>query len=136
MAIVRWDPYALERSLWNWDNYSITPVATNNVDVYETGNQVVVRVNVPGVEEKKIMLSFEKGILTIQADAEQEEKKEEDDRKYYRKASRSYSYQIDVPDDADWSKEPKASVSRGILSVIFDKTKTAKPKRIPVQSGT
>jgi len=81
MAIVRWEPF---RSIWRWpsvwDENGWGLTTSENLDVYETENSVVVKAGVAGVDPKKIDITFEKGVLTIQATEEEEEKK---GRKYY-----------------------------------------------------
>jgi HSP20 family protein len=132
MAIVRWDPF---RSFWRWpsiwdeEDWGIT--TTDNLDVYETENSVIVKASVAGVDPKKVDVTFEKGILTIQAVKEEEEKK---GKKYYKKASRSYSYRVAVPGNIDSKKEPKAEIDKGIVTVTFKKTAEAKPKKIEVKN--
>lgn len=104
--------------------------ASENLDVYETENNVVVRANVAGVSEDKVNISFDKGVLTITAE-EAEEKKE--GKKYYRKASRSYSYRVAVPGNIHAKKEPRAEIENGVVSVSFAKAAEARPKKITVK---
>lgn len=132
MAIVRWDPL---RSFWRWpsiwdeEDWGLT--TTDNLDVYETEDSVVVKAGVAGVDPKKVDVTFERGVLTIRAAEEEEEKK---DRKYYKKASRSYSYRIAVPGNVDPKKEPKAEIDKGVVTVRFAKAAEAKPKKIDVKT--
>lgn len=92
---------------------------------------MVVKANVAGVDPKKVDVTFEKGILTIQAAEEEEEEK---GKKYYKKASRSYSYRIAIPGNIDLKKDPKAEIDKGVVTVTFTKTPEAKPKKIAVKT--
>jgi HSP20 family protein len=133
MAIVRWDPLGgIMRwpSVWEDDDWGATSSGSDNLDVYETENEVVIRASVAGVSEDKVDISFEKGVLTIRAE-EIEEKKE--GKKYYRKASRSYSYRVAVPGNVDVKKEPKAEIENGVVEIKFSKAEEAKPKKISVK---
>lgn len=133
MAIVRYDPFGLQ-SLWRWpsvweDENDSMMASGDGLDIYETDNEVVIRANVAGVDENKIDITFEKGVLWIRA-AEDEEDKE--GKAYYRKTSRSYSYKIAVPGNLDAKAEPEASVKNGVLELHFKKAEEAKPKKITV----
>lgn len=131
MTIVRWDPLQLMRWPAIWDEEGVVPTAggDNNLDVYETENEVVVRANVAGVTKEKVDITFEKGVLWIQAEEETEEK---EGKKYYRMATRSYSYKVAVPGNIDLKKEPVAVVENGVVRVTFIKAEEAKPKKITV----
>ena len=133
MAIVRWDPlrsFMRWPSIWDEEDWGLTTPTSDNLDVYETDNEIVVRANVAGVDDNKVEISFEKGVLTISAQ-ESEEKKE--GKKYYRKASRSYSYRVAVPGNIDEKKEPEAEIDKGVVEVRFSKAAEAKPKKISVK---
>jgi HSP20 family protein len=132
MAIIRWDPMS---SMLRWPNFwdeDDFPVAgtSDNLDVYETKDDVVVKASVAGVDPDKVDITFEKGILTVAAQAEEEEK---EGKKYYRKATRSYSYRVAVPGNIDLSAEPEAQVTHGVVTVTFKKAEEAKPKKIAVK---
>lgn len=130
MAIVRWDPLQLMRWPAIWDEEGLTPSGgDNNLDVYETENEVVVRANVAGVDREKVDITFEKGVLWIQAEEETEEK---EGKKYYRMATRSYSYKVAVPGNIDFKLDPEAVVENGVVRVTFKKAEEAKPKKIAV----
>ena len=132
MAIIRWDPMS---SMLRWPNFwddEDFPVVPNsdNLDVYETGDEVVVKASVAGVDPEKVDITFEKGVLTVSAQ-EEEEKKE--GKKYYRKSSRSYSYRVAVPGNIDLAREPEAKVTHGVVTVTFKKAEEAKPRKIAVK---
>lgn len=132
MTIIRWDPTrALLRWPSIWDDEDFVPSVSDNLDVYETKDEVVVKAAVAGVDPEKVEVTFEKGILTI-AGAEESEEKE--DKKYYRKSSRSYSYRVGVPGNIDLSAEPEAKVVNGVITVSFKKAEEAKPKKISVKA--
>lgn len=130
MAIVRWDPFAMMRwpSVWDDENWD-TGANAGNMDIYETENEVVVQAHVPGVKDDKVEITFEKGVLWIRADETEEETKE---KKYYRKASRSFSYKVAVPGNIDLRQDPKATIENGVVKVAFKKAEEAKPKKIQV----
>lgn len=128
-AIIRWNPMLRWPNLWDDEDWGATGVP-DNLDVYETTNEVVVKANVAGVDPDKVEITYEKGVLTITATEESEEKEE---KKYYKKASRSYSYRVAVPGNIDLATEPEAKVMHGIVAVTFKKAEEAKPKKIAIK---
>lgn len=132
MAIIRWDPLQLMRWPSVWDDEDLMPasVTDSNLDVYETENEVVVKANVAGVPDNKVDITFEKGVLWVRAEEDKEEK--DDKKKYYRKATRSYSYKVAIPGNIDLKVEPSAVVEQGVVKVTFRKAEEAKPKKIAI----
>jgi HSP20 family protein len=117
-------------SVWDWDEEDST-MTGSNLDVYETQDEVVVRANIAGVNPEKVDITFEKGILWIRAEEEAEEK---EGKKWYRKASRSYSYKVAVPGNIDVKDEPAADIDNGVVTVMFKKAEEAKPKKISIKA--
>lgn len=133
MAIIRWDPMSSMLrwpNIWEDEDWGTADTGPSNLDVYETKDEVVVKANVAGVDPDKVEITFEKGVLTLNAREEMEEK---DDKKYYKKATRSYSYRVAVPGNIDLASEPEAKVNHGIVSVVFKKAEEAKPKKIMIK---
>lgn len=132
MAIVRWDPFQMMRWPNIWEDEDLLPAHDTNLDIYETENEVVVRANVAGIPEDKVDITFEKGVLWIRAEEAQEAK---EGRKYFRKATRSYSYKVAVPGNIDLKSDPEAVVKHGVVEVTFTKAEEAKPKRITIKAS-
>lgn len=133
MAIVSWQPFNMRwPNVWDWDEDQLASNVgfSDNLDVFETQDEVVVKANVAGIPDEKVDITFEKGVLWIRAE-EEEEKKE--GRKYYRKASRSYSYKVAVPGNVDLKNDPEALIEKGVVTVTFKKAEEAKPKKITVK---
>lgn len=138
MSLVRFSPLSRALSQWPdlWDDDFIgasMPTYTNNLDVYETEDDVVVKANVAGVSEDNIDLTFEKGVLWIKAEANQEDTN--DNKKHYSKSNWSYSYKIAVPGMLDFSVEPDAKVKDGIVSITFKKSAATKPRKLTIKKS-
>jgi HSP20 family protein len=138
MAIVRWNPFISPISRWSnfWDEEDLselTTTASNNLDVYETAEEVVVKANVAGVSADKIDVTFEKGMLYITAQVEEEQGS--DDKKTYTRSSWRYSYRVAVPGMLDQNSEPTAEVEDGIITLRFKKAEQSKPKKLQVKSN-
>lgn len=133
MAIMRWQPLSMRwPNIWDWDEEDGVPgvAASDNLDVFETADEVVVEASIAGIAEDKVDITFERGVLWIRAEAEEEKK---EGRKYYRKATRSYSYKVAVPGDVDMKKEPAAQIDNGVVTVTFRKAEEVKPRKIAVK---
>jgi HSP20 family protein len=121
-------------SLWEEEEeekYLSLPNIPSGLTVSEDDKKVYIEAAVPGVDPDKIEVTFNKGVLWIKAEGEEEEK----GKKYYRKASRSFSYRVAVPGNIDEKAEPEAVCKNGIMKVTFAKTPEAKPKKITVKKG-
>lgn len=118
-----------------WDD-DFGPLATvagrNDLDVYETDNEVVVKANVAGVNPDQVDITFEKGVLWVKA--ERAEEQQDPSKKHYSKSSWNYSYKVAVPGMIDFSTEPTAEVDNGVVTVIFKKAEASKPKKLTVKA--
>ena len=65
-----------------WDDNDDSDIAEPALDLYEDGNEVVVKAELPGMSKDDIQISFAENVLTIRG----EKKKEDEDRgkDYYR----------------------------------------------------
>ena len=132
MAIIRWDPMSTMLrwpNIWEDEDFP-TVTGSDNLDVYETKDESVVKANVAGINPDKVEITFEKGVLTISAREDSEEK---EGKRYYKKATRSYSYRVAIPGNIDLATEPEAKVEHGIVTVTFKKAEEEKPKKISIK---
>ncbi len=113
-----------------FDSRSIGGISSG-LSVSEDDKHVYVEAAVPGVEPDKIEVSYDKGALWIRGQQEQE--KEDKNRKYYRKASSSFSYRLAVPGNIDEKKDPEATYKNGVMKITFDKIPETQPKKIAVR---
>ncbi|MGQ9570846.1 MAG: Hsp20/alpha crystallin family protein [Thermodesulfovibrionales bacterium] len=147
MSIVKWSPFreleTMRRDMEKlfgeffeprrrWLSTFEPGVIVPNVDIYDRKNEIVVKVELPGVEKENIDLTITENNLTIKGDRKREEDIKEED--FY---SREISYgnftrSITLPADVDNSKA-KATFKNGILEIILPKKEEAKPKEIKVE---
>lgn len=103
-----------------------------NIDVFEKGDKLVVKAEIPGMKEDDIHVSVEGDMLTIRGEKKTElEVKEED---YYR-CERSYGSffrSVALPSTVDTSKID-ADYEDGVLQVILPKKPEVKPKKVAVK---
>lgn len=116
-------------SLWNEDDEWLTSAAApSGLSVSEDEKNVYVEAALPGLDPKNIEVTYHDGYVWIRG----EERKEEKDktRKYYRQATKSFSYRVAVPGDVDFSKEPVATHKHGVMKIAFEKSAKTQPKKI------
>jgi HSP20 family protein len=103
------------------------------LDVSETKDALVVKVEVPGMDPGDIQLSLHENTLTIKGEKKHE--KEEKSEHVYR-AERSYgafARAIRLPASVD-SEKVAASFKNGLLTVTLPKAPAAKGSVIPIKA--
>ena len=102
------------------------------VDIFETDNELVLKADVPGVEQKDIDIQLENGTLTVKG----ERKFNNEERgKGFHRLERSYGSFVryfTVPETVD-PEHVRADFHNGVLTVTLPKKEIAKPKAIKVQ---
>lgn len=116
-----------------WDDESWIPSANHQsgLSVSEDDNKVYIEASLPGMEAENIEVTFHEGYVWIRGEAKEEEK--DKTRKYYRKATQSFSYRVAVPGDIDEKVEPTATYKNGVMHVAFNKSPKTQPKKIQVK---
>jgi HSP20 family protein len=104
------------------------------VDVYEDEQNLVLKLEVPGLNEEDINVSLENETLTVQGERKFE--KEEKEENFHRIERRygSFSRTFKLPNTVD-SDKVEASYEKGILKISLAKKAEAKPKQIKVGGG-
>jgi HSP20 family protein len=106
---------------------------TPPADMYETKNEVVVAVELPGVNEKDIRLSITGDLLTIQGERQWSDETREAghyrQERWFGKFERALSLPIPVE-----TGQVKATYRDGVLTVKLPKTEGVKPKEIKIDT--
>jgi HSP20 family protein len=101
------------------------------LDLYEDGNEVVVKAEMPGMTKEDIQISFADNVLTISGEKKQED---EDRGKDYYRAERVYGAfmrRIVLPTEVNPEKA-RALFKNGVLEIRLPKSESAKKKEIKV----
>jgi len=116
-----------------WDEIPGLGEWTPNMDISETKDSLVAKVEVPGMDPKDIQISLQENLLTIKGEKRQE--KEEKDEHYHRveRAYGVFTRSVRLPVAVDASKVT-ASFKNGLLTVTLPKTPSAKGTTIPVKA--
>jgi len=104
------------------------------VDVYEDEHNLILKLEVPGVNEEDLNVSVENDTLTIQGERKFE--KEEKEENFHRIERRygSFTRTFKLPNTVD-SDKVEAGYEKGILKITLAKRAEAKPKQIKVGNG-
>jgi HSP20 family protein len=101
------------------------------VDVYEDEHNLVLKLEVPGINEEDLNVSVENNTLTIAGERKFE--KEEKEENFHRIERRygSFTRTFRLPNTVDPDKV-EAGYEKGILKITLAKRAEAKPKQIKV----
>src|ERR671931_1037783 len=144
-TLVRWEPFRelatlqsemsrLMNSFAGGGNGESTRSWVPALDVWETENEIVYALDLPGIPEDDISIEFEDGSLTVTA--ARERKQEVSDDKLYRFERRfgTYSRTFGLPQGVT-QDVIKAEYRDGVLEVHVSKPEQVKPRRIQIGSG-
>ncbi|MGA3032051.1 MAG: Hsp20/alpha crystallin family protein [Terracidiphilus sp.] len=146
MAITRWDPFrevvALQGRLnslfGNLNTETESPLTTASfvpaVDVYEDDKKVVLKLEVPGIEEKDLDVRVENHTLTVRGERKFE--KEEKEENFHRIERRygSFYRAFTLPSTVD-TENVDAKYENGVLKIELKKKPEAQPKQVKVNVG-
>ncbi len=146
MAITRWDPFREVVSLQNRLNSifgNLNPETEGAlttasfvpaVDVYEDEKKVVIKLEVPGIQEKDLDVSVENNTLTVKGERKfAAEEKEENFHRIERRYGSFYrAFTLPTTVDTD---SIDAKYDAGVLKLELKKKPEAQPKQIKVSVG-
>jgi len=121
-----------ERAPWRFRRSGLWPVSpfefsVPSVDVYEEKDEVVVKVDLPGMDRDDIDVNITDSQLSIRGEKRKEEEVDED--AYYRseRAYGAFNRTIDLPSEVQTEKA-KASFKNGVLEIRMPKSEEAKKR--------
>ena len=145
MAITRWDPFrevaalqnrvnSLFRDFSEGESAMTTASFIPAVDIYEDEKKVILKLEVPGIEEKDLDVSVENHTLTVKGERKFE--KEEKEENFHRIERRygSFYRAFTLPNTVD-ADNVAASYNAGVLKLELKKKPEAQPKQIKVNVG-
>jgi HSP20 family protein len=105
------------------------------VDIYETGQELVVKADLPEVDLKDLDIRVENDILTIRGERKFEKKVNEDNYLRVERAYGAFNRSFSLANTVN-SEAIKADYQNGVLTLTIPKREEAKPKQIKVNVGT
>lgn len=146
MAIVRWDPFrdliGLQERMNRLFDETFSrrggeqPLGITTwspaVDIYETENAFVVKVELPGLTKDDIEVQIHDGILTLKGERKFEKEVKEENYHRIERAYGTFQRSFSLPTAVEEDKI-KASFKDGVLEVNLPKAEAVKPKQIKVE---
>ena len=147
MNLVRWNPFGevsllqnqmnrlFENALQGWSTDSNgTSAWMPAADICESDSELIVNLDLPGVDPKLVDVRVENNVLTIRGERKFEQK---ENRENYHRVERSYgtftrSFTLSTAVDSD---KIRANYKAGVLSITLPKAEAAKPKRIQISAS-
>jgi len=125
---------SLSPSWWPRFREAVTEEVMPSIDIFEEGDNVVVKAELPGMRKEDIDVSMTDSTVSISGEKKKEEKIE---RKNYYREERSYgsfTRSFRLPTEVDTAKA-KANFKEGVLEIRIPKTEEAKKreKKVPIE---
>ena len=104
------------------------------VDIYEDEHNIILKIEVPGIDDKDIDVSIQNNTLTVRGDRKiEKEEKEENFRRVERQYG-SFTRSFTLPSSVD-PGQVSARCDKGVLNINLAKKAEAKPTQIKVSVG-
>jgi HSP20 family protein len=144
MSITRWDPFQNLTSLQDQvnrlfdtsftgrraDNSALTAWAPA-VDIYETENELVLKADLPDINEKELDVRVENNMLTIRGERKFQEKVKEDDYLRIERTYGSFSRSFSLPNTVN-TESVRAQYKNGVLTIELPKRAESKMRQVKV----
>ena len=105
------------------------------VDIYETPNELVVKADLPDVNEKDIDVRVENNLLTIRGERKFEKSVSEENFLRVERAYGSFSRSFSLPNTVN-PEAIRAEYKNGVLNVTLPKREESKPRQVKVTVTT
>ena len=144
--ITRWDPFRELAQLQDRVNRLFQEtgsgreegIATSSfvppVDIYETEHEIVLKMEVPGVEQKDLDIRIENQTITIRGERKFEKEVKEENFHRVERRYGSFQRSFGLPNTVN-PEQVTADYENGILKVKLGKRAEEKPKQIKVNVG-
>jgi HSP20 family protein len=150
MAIVRWTPFRelstmQERMNKLFEDVMRAPSRSDEglgvaawapaVDIYETDKEIVMKAELPEMQEKDIEIKVEDNILVVAGERKMEKEVKEENYHRIERSYGSFHRSFTLPQTVD-REGIKASYKDGVLKVVLPKKEEVKPKQIKIDVGS
>jgi HSP20 family protein len=104
------------------------------VDVSETGDQIVVKAEIPGIDPKEINITLTGDVLTLKGEKKSEREETKENYHLVERSYGSFSRSLTLPAAVNADKID-AKYEKGVLTVTCPKKEKVKPKAIEVKAA-
>ena len=140
MTLMKWDPF---RDLIHYHQRLTAPLTGENdsfgswippVDVFENGDDLIIRAEVPGLDRKDIDIRVEDNRLVIQGERKRESEFDEEAAYRLERSFGAFTRSFLLPKTVDAGRIG-AAYRDGVLEVRLPKTEVAKPRKIEISAA-
>lgn len=139
MTLVRWDPF---RDLMNLQQRLANPYGSGDsygtwvppVDIFEKGDDLVIRAEIPGVEKDEIEISVEENRLVLRGERKRENEFDEEGAYRLERSFGGFMRSFSLPRTVD-STRISAGYKNGVLEIKLPKAEEAKPRKIDIHAA-
>lgn len=136
-TLVKWTPFReldlMERRMRRLlEDLGFGPMSMPAADVYETPEEFVVELEVPGFDEKELQIEVSDHTLTVRGEAAAEKEEKERTFLLHERLERAFERRFHLPEEADTEKL-RAVFDKGVLEIHAPKVVPAKAKRVPIE---
>jgi len=146
MTLIQRDPF---RGFWNLDRGIIaalnaaTPSVNSEdsseswtpaVEVFEKGDELVIRAELPGISRDEIEINVEDNTLTLRGERKQDVEAAEGHSYRSERTYGVFTRRFSLPSTVDAGRI-SATCKDGVLEIVLPKIEQAKPKRIEIAAA-
>ena len=143
MAIIKWEPFEglvnlqdrinrLFEEAWAPLSKRAERAWSPAVDIYEDEKEIVVKAELPDLEEKDVDVDIQDNVLTIKGEKKQEREEKKGTYHLVETSYGSFSRSFSLPNNVETDKAT-AKYEKGILKITLPKKEGAKPKKIEIK---
>src|SRR3984893_2802800 len=104
------------------------------VDIYEDEHNIILKVEVPGIDEKDIDVRIQNNTLTVHGERKVEKEEKEENFRRVERQYGSFTRSFTLPSSVD-PGQVSARCDKGVLKINLAKKAEAKPTQIKVNVG-
>jgi HSP20 family protein len=114
-------------------SYLEKEAASPPLDIWEEGNNLMVKASIPGLKPEEIKVEVRGDLLRIYGESKKEEEKKE--RNYHLREHRYTRFErsVALPSEVETDKA-EAVFENGVLTLTLPKSEAAKTKAIPIKA--
>jgi HSP20 family protein len=101
------------------------------VDIYETENELVLKADLPDMNERELDIRVENNMLTVRGERKFEQRVKEENYLRIERTYGSFSRSFSLPNTIS-TENIKAEYNNGVLSVEMPKRAESKPKQVKI----
>lgn len=103
------------------------------IDMVDAKEEIVLRADLPGMDEKSIDVSVQDGTVTISGERKEEKEEKKEDYYYAERSYGAFSRTVMLPVGVD-ADRVKATFKKGVLEVHLPKAKEATGRKVDIKT--